>query len=548
MLVFYLRVKATTMFRFLVLAFILFGVYACKQGEGQRLPQPTRRDTTIKVANSYSDIFLDSNKLENFIASRKLSDSIGRLLRNFYNSRNYQAAWFTERSKLTNQALAFWNLHEQHFQLTGDSTFYYQALHSRMDSLATGDSTLLSHRNLLEQTELELTEHFLLFARFAYAGKLDPAKLQWYIPRKQVDAVRLLDSLVVHKGASLDDWEPVNPMYAKVRSELRRYYDLQRAAQPDSIVMGSKKQFQEGDTGNAVRLLKRKLYALGDLKDSSSLQLFNSTTKTAVKRAQIRFGLTPNGIADKRLVNALNVPYHKRIEQLLINMERMRWVPQEAKGSHIIVNIPEFKLHAYADTGKVFDMRIVVGKAGTNTVVFNNLLKYVVFSPYWNVPASIVRNEILPAMRRNPGYLARKNMEQTGTSGGLPVIRQKPGGSNSLGLVKFLFPNSYNIYFHDTPSKSLFSQDKRAFSHGCIRLAEPVKMAQWLLRDQPQWTPEKINEAMHQSKEKWVTVKQPVPVFISYFTAWVDGDGLLHFRDDIYGHDKEMAEQMFARK
>ncbi|OLY92785.1 Murein L,D-transpeptidase YcbB/YkuD [Cnuella takakiae] len=536
------------MYRLNILGILIWFLYACNNGESQTTAVATQRDTTIVAANSYSDIFLDSSLLSTFLAQRNPTDSIGSLMRNFYNSRNFQAAWFNERGKLTNQALSFWNLHEQHFKLTGDSAIYSQSLHARMDRLVEEDTTLLPDRNLLEQTDLELTEHFFHFARYAYAGKLDPGKLQWYIPRKQVDAVRLLDSLLVHQGANLDDWEPVNPMYGKVRRELKRYYDLQRKGSEDSILPGRNKVFQLGDTGLAVAQLNRKLFLLGDCHDSSKVDFYTANTVAAVKRAQQRFGLTANGVADMRLIKELNVSYRKRIEQLLVNMERMRWVPREAKGDHIIVNIPEFRLHAYNDTGKVFDMRIVVGKSGTSTVVFNDELKYVVFSPYWNVPASIVRNEIMPAMRRNPGYLARKNMEQTGTSGGLPVIRQKPGGSNSLGLVKFLFPNSYNIYFHDTPSKSLFSQDKRAFSHGCIRLAEPVKMAQWLLRDQPHWTAEKINEAMHQSKEKWVTVKQPVPVFISYFTAWVDREGLLHFRDDIYGHDKEMAEQMFARK
>ncbi len=136
-------------------------------------------------------------------------------------------------------------------------------------------------------------------------------------------------------------------------------------------------------------------------------------------------------------------------------------------------------------------------------------------------------------------------MERTGTRNGLPVIRQKPGGANALGKVKFIFPNSYNIYFHDTPAKSLFSESNRAFSHGCIRLADPTKLAEYLLRDQPEWTPEKIKEAMNASKENWVTLKNPVPVFISYFTAWVDSDGLLNFRTDIYGHDKEVAAHLF---
>ncbi|MDP9229610.1 MAG: L,D-transpeptidase family protein, partial [Bacteroidota bacterium] len=166
---------------------------------------------------------------------------------------------------------------------------------------------------------------------------------------------------------------------------------------------------------------------------------------------------------------------------------------------------------------------------------------------YWNIPESIVKNEILPAMERNPNYLASQNMEITGNEEGLPVIRQLPGAKNALGRVKFLFPNSFNIYFHDTPSKSLFSKDKRAFSHGCIRLSDPVKMANYLLQNNPAWTPEKIEEAMNSDEEKYVKIKDPIPVFISYYTAWVDESGKLNFREDIYGHDKKIAAKMFVK-
>lgn len=522
-------------------------LYGCNTGERQAGIPVQTRDTSIQAANSYTDIFLDSARLDAYLRDREPSDSTGRLMRNFYNSRNYQAAWFSEKGLLTPQALAFWNLHEQHFRLTGDSSIFDRQLHQTMDLLVAEDSSLLQHLSLLYSTELQLTEHFFQFARFAYAGSLDPNQLQWYIPRKKVDAVQLLDSLLVHQGNNLDNWEPVNPMYAKVRAELKRYYDLERGANKDSVSMGSFNKLTFGDSNAVVQQLRKRLFLLGDLSDTTGAGRYDSLVFKGVQRAQRRFGISPNGIADRRLVQALNVPFRLRIEQLLVNMERMRWVPRQPKGAHILVNIPEFRMHVFADSGKVMDMRIVVGKAGNNTVVFNDLLRYVVFSPYWNVPASIVRNELLPAMRRSPNYLARKNMEQTGTQGGLPVIRQKPGGGNSLGRVKFLFPNSYNIYIYDTPSKSLFSQDKRAFSHGCIRLAEPAKLAAWLLRDQPSWTTEKIKKAMYQDKEQWVTVKQPVPVFISYFTAWVDREGLLHFRDDIYGHDAEMKARMFSK-
>jgi L,D-transpeptidase YcbB len=177
--------------------------------------------------------------------------------------------------------------------------------------------------------------------------------------------------------------------------------------------------------------------------------------------------------------------------------------------------------------------------------MFSGSLNQVVFSPYWNVPENIVKKEILPSIEKNSYYLAENNMEITGEEEGVPVIRQLPGDKNQLGKIKFLFPNSFNIYFHDTPYKDLFNRDKRAFSHGCIRLREPVKLAEYLLVNQPQWTPEKIDSAMNSGKEKYVRVKDPVPVLIYYYTAWVDGNKQLQFRDDIYGHDEKLGRKLF---
>jgi len=191
-------------------------------------------------------------------------------------------------------------------------------------------------------------------------------------------------------------------------------------------------------------------------------------------------------------------------------------------------------------------MNVVVGKEGHNTMMFTGDLNQVVFSPYWNIPSSIVKKEILPAMKSNPNYLASHKMEINGNDGGLPSIRQLPGDGNSLGKVKFLFPNSFNIYFHDTPAKSLFGKDKRAYSHGCIRLSDPAKMANYLLEADTAWTPGKIDEAMNSGEERYVKLKKPVPVLITYYTAWVDDNGLLHFADDIYGHDKNVIAKMFS--
>jgi murein L,D-transpeptidase YcbB/YkuD len=295
-------------------------------------------------------------------------------------------------------------------------------------------------------------------------------------------------------------------------------------------------------------MLKRRLQATDYMPYGDTSLAYTDTLVMGIQRAQQAYGYKPDGVITTTLLKDLNVPVQQRIQQILVNMNRMRWMPQEPDGKLILVNIPEFVLHFVDGKNKIFDMDVVVGKEGHNTMMFTGKLSTIVFSPYWNVPPSIVKKEILPHMAKDPDYLASQQMEITGNEGGLPVIRQLPGEKNSLGRVKFLFPNSFNIYFHDTPAKSLFSKDKRAYSHGCIRLSDPVKMAEYLLKDDPNWPPEKINEAMFSGNEKFVKVKNPIPVFITYYTAWVDENGLLNFRDDIYKRDAVVEQKMFTAR
>jgi L,D-transpeptidase YcbB len=190
-------------------------------------------------------------------------------------------------------------------------------------------------------------------------------------------------------------------------------------------------------------------------------------------------------------------------------------------------------------------MDIIIGKEATRTFIFSDKMNHIIFAPYWNVPPSIVRKEIIPAISRNNNYLTRNNMEITGYNNGLPVIRQRPGVQNALGKIKFVFPNRYNIYLHDTPAKSLFENEKRAFSHGCIRIQRPFELACYLLRNDEQWSEEKIKQEMNRESERRVKLTKAVAVYIVYFTSWVDSDGILHFREDVYGHDKRMEQHLF---
>ncbi|GAA4339060.1 L,D-transpeptidase family protein [Flaviaesturariibacter amylovorans] len=328
-----------------------------------------------------------------------------------------------------------------------------------------------------------------------------------------------------------------HPQLPLLQSHLARYQEIERAGGWPTI-KATKKFISKGDSGPAVTALRQRLQATGDLAADALGDTFDEALLAAVKRVQQRFGFTPSGVVDAALLKELNVPVSRRIAQLQANLERARSLPEPAaEGMHFIANVPEFKLHVYDNGRHAFDMNIVVGSESNKTVLFNDQMTHLVFSPSWNVPPSIVKNEILPAMRGRREYLWRHNYVIEGEEGGLPKIRQLPGPKNSLGRVKFVFPNDHNIYFHDTPAKSLFALRKRAFSHGCIRLAEPEKLAQYVLRNDPSWTAEKIHKAMYSGNEQRVNLAKPIPVSLTYLTAWVDGDGLLHFREDIYGLD-----------
>jgi len=505
------------------------------------------QDSSITKANSYSDLFLDTAALGNFITQNKIADSIARRLKSFYNTRNYQFAWFTSNG-LTEQARGFWNLHDYVTTYDNDSSLKDKKLQKKMDRLIAEDDLSVSASNKdFINTELKLTEHFITYMLNNYEkGYVKRKEMERFIPRKREDPLALADSLINKKHKDDKYFEDVNQSYSGLKDQLSKYLAIAKNGgwpQVNSI----KKPLKKGVSSPEIAIIKKRLAITGDLAVTDTTQVFNDTLVMAVKNFQARHGFNETGIISDTLIKEMNVPAVKRVEQLLMNMDRMRWLANEPTGNLIVVNIPEFVLHVYEGKQKVFDIDVVVGKEGHSTMMFNGDLNQVVFSPYWNVPPSIVAKEILPAMDKNPNYLAKENMEITGNDDGLPVIRQRPGTGNALGKVKFLFPNSFNIYLHDTPAKSLFNKDQRAYSHGCIRVKEPEKLANYVLRNQPEWTPEKISEAMNSGEEKYVKVKDPIPVVITYYTAWVDESGRLNFRSDIYGHDEKLAGKMFIQ-
>lgn len=405
--------------------------------------------------------------------------------------------------------------------------------------------------NTTETKKLDATKELLLSSLyFFYADKvyhgLDVKKteeLGWYLPRKKQSYVAYLDSLLLNPSLIDTDKKEVLGQYYRLKKVLNDYREIEKKGGWNTIELDPKfTSFKPGDSATALAQIRKRLYVDGDIKTDSKSAVYEEELKTGILSYKKRNGFVLNSTITSKDVAVLNVPIAARIKTIIINMERCRWIPADITKSKelIVINIPSYRLTYFKNDKIELISKVVVGKAMNKTVIFSADMKYIVFSPYWNVPRSIIKKELEPAMAKNKNYLAQHNMEWNGGN-----IRQKPGPKNSLGLVKFLFPNSNSIYLHDTPSKGLFNEEKRAFSHGCIRIEKPKELAIAILKEDKNWTPEKIDEAMHKGVESWYTLKSKIPVYIGYFTAWVDNEGVIHFYDDVYDRDKSLASLIF---
>jgi len=367
-------------------------------------------------------------------------------------------------------------------------------------------------------------------------------------------------------AVALAQVEPPYPGYQRTIQGLHAYlqYAKEYNGQP---LPAAGKTIAPGDTYAGVPQLAQFLRLVGDLPADASLApdatAYQGPLVDAVKHFQGRFGRTADGKITPQTLADLNVPLSTRVRQMQLTLERWRWLPIGLHAAPIVANIPEFRLRAYDENFKVaLTMNVVVGKAyDHNTPVFEDSMQYVIFRPYWSVPYSIAKAEFIPKIVRDPDYLEKKGFavvdsrQQVVASGpvsadvlqqlraGKLFIRQNPGPKNSLGLVKFIFPNSYNIYMHDTPEQVFFSKTRRDFSHGCIRLGKPADLAVWVLRGNTgNWDMARVRAAMNGDAPQQVNLARPIPVLIVYGTVIVTEDGVVHFYDDIYGHDASLEK------
>lgn len=400
-------------------------------------------------------------------------------------------------------------------------------------------------------------------------GRINPRHFNFglSVEGKKYDLAQFLHDRILTTSdvqSVLDEVEPPFAAYRRTEQALAHYVELARADDGQKLPIVTK-PIEPGQPYAGAPRLASFLRLVGDIPADATLpsgETYSGPLVDGVKRFQRRHGIDADGRLGPATIKQLNVPIQDRVRQLQLTLERWRWLPAEFSAPPIIVNIPDFRLRALDENNKVvMDMRVVVGKAmRTQTPVFSRDMTYVVLRPYWNVPPSILRGEIVPAIQRDRSYVARKNYEVT-TQGGTVVtsgeisdevlaqlragkltVRQKPGPSNALGLIKLIFPNEHNVYLHSTPSSSVFSRSRRDFSHGCIRVEKPAELAAWVLRNNPGWTLEKIQQGMQAGKDDvTVNLVNRVPVFIVYGTALAYENGEVHFTDDIYGHDAKLA-------
>jgi len=421
----------------------------------------------------------------------------------------------------------------------------------------------------LADLEIQLAKALIAYGHDLSAGRLKPHKVnrELYIYPEGPGPAQLLRGADVAQDLTgyLDDLAPASPNYARLKQKLAVF--RKTVAQGGWIEVPSGDTLKPGMRQKRVRVLRQRLLQSGHLQAQNNPvdletdgDLFDAALSEAVKVFQFRHGLTRDGAVGPNTLKALNVSARDRVKTMELNMERRRWMDDDLGEKYVFVNLADFWLKVVDGRHTIHTAPVVVGKTFHRTPVFSKEMKYIVFNPFWNVPRSIAVNEYLPKLRRDPGALLKQNIKLISNSGVIDPysvdwnalssnrfpyrLRQDSGKRNALGLVKFLFPNKHNVYIHDTPSKSLFSRTVRSFSHGCIRVKNPHDLAVILLKNQANWSEAKIKSSIASGKRRIVRLENPIPVHITYLTSWVNKDGTVYFRNDIYGRDKRLAKAL----
>ena len=537
----------------LILTYLLLGCNNSKKAD-----KIVSGKSRISSKITYSSLVLKEENLIDYFKSFPEEESIVNEVNLFYKNRNYQFAWFNNDGMTTSISI-FQNQLQSYHDNYLDNSFINNKIERLISKIQHDKVNFNNNESRLTELEIVLTTTFFKYSKKVYNGIYgNPNNLDWYIPKNKKNYQILLDSLVV-SNKSDSSWEPSNKYYVALKQKLIFYREIEKKGGFPKIVL-TKKVFNKSEKDSCLLNVKNYLVLSGDLKYNNKSIEFDDSLVKAVTLFQSRMGLNNQGILGEATTKEMNVPISFRIKQIMINMERLRWFPDEVESNFLIINIPEFKLHVFENKNNVMDFKVIVGKEATKTSIFRGDVSQIIINPYWNVPTSIVRNEIVPKLKLNSNYLAKNNMEVL--SGNTIInpstinwnnygstipysIRQRPGDDNALGKMKFIFPNNFSIYLHDTPSKSIFNQSKRAFSHGCIRVENPMKLALYILKNNPNWNQEILQSIINNKKTFNIQIKPALPVYIVYFTAWVGSSGEINFRNDLYNMDHRLEKEIF---
>jgi murein L,D-transpeptidase YcbB/YkuD len=483
--------------------------------------------------------------------------------REFYAAHEYDPVW-THQSQLTPQALALIELME-HAEQNGLRPDDYDGTRwtRRLARFAEKNPEITD--NELASLDVSLTVSVLRYLTDLHRGRVNPNEVEFALVAKNFAAADFLRDRVVNATDAKAAVQQAEPAYSGYRSALQAlHFYLELAKHGDGGPLPAlSKPMAPGEAYAGTPQLAARLKQLGDLPVDATLPempgLYEGGLVQAVRHFQQRHGLSVTGHIGPETFQQLTVPLSHRVRELQLTLERWRWLPEDIGPSLIAINVPEFRLRAYEDHKEQLSMRVIVGQSFDHqTPIFADDMEFVIFRPYWNVPVSIIQNEIVPAMRRNPRYLATHHMEAVNRHGdvvtgpqvarqlkaGQLELRQQPGPGNSLGLLKFILPNQYSVYLHGTPEGRLFQRSRRDFSHGCIRVEDPAALAEWVLRNNPGWNLKRIRAAMRGSGALQVNLKRPIPVLVLYETVFVGEDGEVNFFDDIYGLDAALEQAL----
>jgi murein L,D-transpeptidase YcbB/YkuD len=549
---------------------ILLIITGCAAPPSQKpiiIPEPFEPPVAIFSPDTVSKLIqekiTESSGKKRFTCRSELICGIS-LIPSFYQQRKFSPAWMGENGQfvLADDLLVEIKSCTNHG--LEPENYHLKTIETLLNGVRGGHPTpSLSYHDTAADLDILLTDAFLLVSSHLFSGRVNPEIIHadWKASKPDIDLAGVLNNALKDHTIrkTLQNLSPHHQEYLNLQSALKKYRKL--SAKKESFWMPVGEMLRYGDSNELVRTLRNRLIFLEDLKSTKTANptFFDFDLIKAVKTFQFRHGLSVDGVVGDQTVAALNISVQTRLRQIELNMERWRWLPRDLGTQYILVNIANFKLSVVERGQPIIQMRVVVGKPYRRTPVFSEKMKYIVINPFWNVPTKLAVEDLVPKVCSDPGYLAAKQIKVyknwrydspeidpalinwcklTSESYFPYKLQQAAGPYNPLGKIKFIFPNKYAVYLHDTPDKSLFDRDLRDSSSGCIRVEKPYLLAEFLLKSDPRWTKEAFLDLFESSTHKNIFLNEQIPVHLVYITAWADNDGVVHFRNDVYEQDR----------